>query len=63
MNLVLWLEIPDELAENKPFMDALNGQAQNTAADLGKVATTRHVVESSEKPYHKLVAWDLAPRS
>lgn len=63
MNLVLWMEVPDELAENEQFMAILDRQAAEEAAALGKLASTRRVVESTEKPYHRLLSWDLDPRS
>lgn len=63
MNIVLWLEVPDELAENDAFMAVIDRQAAEEAAHLGGSISGRQVVESTEKPYHRLVTWDLEPRS
>ncbi len=61
MNLVLWIEVPDEFAENVTLMAALSAKAAVQAAAVNHTVTDHRVVESTEKPYHKLVCWDLAP--
>jgi hypothetical protein len=60
VNLLIWVELPLQLVENEAFMAALDLQASNAAAALGRKTGPRQVTDSG-MPLHRVVAWDVLP--
>lgn len=59
MRFVLWIEVPDGLAQNAEFQKVLDAKAQAEAAAVGKTIVGKNV-ERGETLGHTLIAWDLS---